>query len=139
MKLKTLQFAGTFDWKNAHTGKSEKLKFVIGTPEHSEKGTSVAQIWAGKQCQASCSSVDLGAASGAKAFAKDELSLPISLDLQCRGEELGALSARVAVLWGHGSRSETTLRFGSWVDGYEQAALKVEVDHFNAPRLAIDR
>lgn len=139
MKLKTLQFAGTFDWKNTKNGRLEKLRFVIGSPEHGEKGTSVAQIWAGKQCQASCSSVDLGAAPGTQALEKDELSLPISLDLQCRGEELGALSARVAVLWGHGSKSETTLRFGSWVDGYEQAALKVEVDHFNAPRLAIDR
>src|SRR4051812_24789471 len=59
MKLKTLQFAGTFDWKNARTGKTEKLRFVIGTPAQSAAGTtrgaSVAQIWSGKQCQASCS------------------------------------------------------------------------------------
>lgn len=132
MKLKTLQFAGTFDWKSGSSGKIEKRRFVIGTPAHGAVGTSVAQIWAGNHCQASCSSVDLGA--GVTGF-----SLPISLDLQCRGEELGALSARVAVLWSHGSKSETMLRFGSWVDGYEQAALRVELDQFNAPRLAIDR
>jgi hypothetical protein len=150
MSLKTLQFAGTFDWKNAHTGKTEKLRFMIGTPEKgAAKGTSVAQIWSGKHCQASCSSIDIVGRPGA--LEMDEASIPISLDLQCRGEALGALAARVAVLWSHGSQPTTTLRFGSWVDGYEQAALKVEVDRFNskalswntptqaAPRLASDR
>jgi hypothetical protein len=120
---------------------------VIGSPDSGSSGTSsstaVAQIWSGKRCQASCSSIDLGLAPknpspGAVrgALYAEDLSMPISLDLQCRGEELGALSARVAVLWGQGTQSQTQLRFGSWVDGYEQAALKVEVDRFSAPRLA---
>jgi hypothetical protein len=147
MRLKSLQFAGTFDWKNTRTGKVEKLRFVIGTPAQGAGGTpaqgaattSVAQIWSGKQCQASCSSVDFGKSTPPGALQTDELSMPISLDMQCRGEELGALAARVAVLWNHGSKGATTLRFGSWVDGYEQAALKIEVDHFSATSLAMDR
>lgn len=110
--------------KNSRTHGAEPLRFVIGEAEGGTKGSAVAQIWAGNHCQASCSSIQ---------FEKGDLSMPISLDLQCRGEELGALSAHVALLWAQGNNTSTQLRFGSWVEGYEQAALKVEVDRFSTP------
>jgi hypothetical protein len=123
LPIKNVQFSGTFSLKSSPQKKP--LRFVIGEPAGAGSGSSVAQIWSGDRCQATCSSIDIE---------KGEMALPISLDLQCRGEDLGgALSAHVAVLWDHGADHTTVLRFGSWLEGYEQAAMKVEVDHFNSP------
>jgi hypothetical protein len=127
VQLKTVQFSGTFNLKSPHAPGTQALRFVIGTPENDKSGMAVAQIWSGTRCQASCSSVDME---------KGDLSMPISLDLQCHGEALGPLSAHVAVLWDHGADHSTLVRFGSWLEGYEQASMKVEVDHFNTLSVA---
>ena len=119
--LKDVQFSGTFKLKSA-ASEAKPMRFVIGVPEDATPGSAVAQIWSGDSCKATCSSID---------FEKGGASLPISLDLQCHGAELGALSTHVAVLWDHGPTPTTQLRFGTWLDGYEQAAVRVQVDRFN--------
>ncbi len=109
VQLKTVQFSGTFNLKSARSSNTQALRFVIGTPENDKNGTAVAQIWSGKRCQASCSAIEYG-------------------DM-----EKGDL---VAVLWDHGADHSTLVRFGSWLEGYEQALMKVEVDHFNTLSVA---
>jgi hypothetical protein len=126
-QIESIQFAGTFSLKSASANKNKPLRFVIGFPAESNGDQAIAQIWSGSHCQATCSSLTLE---------KGDLSMPLSLDLQCRGGELGPLSAHVAVLWDHGPKPSTLLRFGTWLEGYEQASIKVEVDRFNSTNVA---
>jgi hypothetical protein len=115
--LKSVRYAAHFEWPQAGPGEKNSLQLLIGSRESSKTGETVAQIWSGNQCQLSCLSTQLD---------------PTALELKCRSAQLGMLTTSATVLWNRDAKPghEATLRFGTWLEGYEQAPLRVEIDHF---------
>jgi hypothetical protein len=126
--MSQIQYSASFDWQ----GKALKLR--VGTIVNQQGNTQrVATISDSVSCQAVCT---------AKPLEKtDELS-PAALDLSCWSSQMDVMNSAVSVLWPNSERGTTQnlLRFGTWVGGYKEAALKVDFDHFaemtSGPRLA---
>jgi hypothetical protein len=131
-RFKTLTYSAAFSWENAATHVAKPMRILVGTstlapdPARSEKPQLTAQIWSGKECMAVCE---------AKSFEKEGPFSPVSLEMTCKSAELGAVALPTTLLWGRGhSLSKLpTLRFGTWLHGYEQAALEVELDRYSMP------
>lgn len=105
-----------------------KMKLLIGKPKSSSE--MIAQIWSGKSCQAVC---DL------KMLQKEDAFTPISLEMDCKSPSISAL-ATPATLYFHASEMVVTqpeqfptLRFGTWLQGYHQSLLSVQVDRYTKP------
>jgi hypothetical protein len=55
---------------------------------------------------------------------------PGAFQLTCQGIRFDPLAARAAIIW----TSAPEIQFGSWLDGYRHAPLKVEYDQFTQAR-----
>lgn len=111
-------FSAHFDWKSP-AGVSKGLRLVIA--RNAKPGFKdskfIAQIMNGDECQAVCRTETVDVASA-------------SLDLSCRSAAFGALAAPATVFFhntGAGHKS-SVLRFGTWLQGYEQTILNTELD-----------
>ena len=125
-KLENLSYAASFQ-----SGSQMRLEIgEIMAP--TGRRLSVAQIWAGRECQAVCQ---------LKRMDIDQGYGPYALQMDCQGVRLNPLAAKATLLWGRGNRSDagkaastngfTVLRFGDWLNGYSTAALRVDVDKYS--------
>jgi hypothetical protein len=74
-----------------------------------------------------------------KGLERDARNRPISLDMECRDAGLRALRVPATLIWAEGSAlAWPSLRFGSWLQGYQHARLRVTLDRYGStpPRLA---
>jgi len=78
-----------------------------------------AQITSSDQCEAICSVEQKSL--GKRAF-------PEAVPMRCQSPRLGALQTPVTLLWPPGKSQKPVLRFGTWLGGYQQTALLVELD-----------
>jgi hypothetical protein len=86
----------------------------------------VAAVFARGQCQAICEVTNYE-----RDHANDSIANPLSLELNCRGIGLAPLSASATLFWPEALGQKTpTLRFGTWLTGYQKAPLKVRFDAF---------
>ncbi len=124
MPMSKVSYSASFQWIQPGTGKPQSHKLVVGAQGSS--GELSAQIWTGNQCEAICQP---------QSFDQDGPMSPIAMQMNCRGARLGSFTTTATLLWGRGqTMSRTpTLRFGTWLNGYEQAPLLVEVDQFSLP------
>lgn len=73
-------------------------------------------------CQATCQIT---------AFERDRADRPVSLELSCEGVALNSLKSPATLLWAeHSAFTFPTLRFGTWLHGYQHARLQVSLDRF---------
>src|SRR5262249_46212887 len=126
-----VQFSAKFTW--AHWEPTEAGMKTSGSPLEirigkvaGEKSKTLAQIYSqnGGQSQA---------VSEMKAFEKKGAFTPGVMDLACESVGFGALSAPAALVWANDEGTAPSLRFGSWLNGYKQASLTIEIDHFSQP------
>jgi hypothetical protein len=111
---------------NTASGKTELRTLVL---REASDGRVFGQIRSGEGTDGACQAV-----CRSKRMEKNG-PLPVAMDLECRSASLGSLSSTATLLWGRGrSMSKMpTLRFGTWLHGFEQVPLKVEVDQFSVP------
>jgi hypothetical protein len=140
-KLAHLTYAARFELKGS-SKRAEKMRVVIGVPSSPAVPVGrmalalpqpeyVAQIWGNGSCQAVCT---------LKRFEKHEESgRPLSMALQCQGARSEWLGTPATVQWTSESSTHPTIRFGSWLTGYEEAELLVSVDRYSRPSLRARR
>lgn len=121
-QIKDLTYSASFVYD------STPLKVRLG--KGANKSEFIAQIWnkAG-HCEAVCR---------VKVWDKITPGQPNSLDLDCASTNLGALTTPATIFWSIRT-GQPAIRFGTWLNGYKQADLKVEVDHFNRPSVLAKR
>jgi hypothetical protein len=110
--LRRVEYAAEFQMKHGANAAPTSLRLLIGLPKLKKSAKRVAQIWSGRECRALCE---------AKRFTRD------SVDLQCKNAQMATFSTRASVIL-----PETALRFGTWLQGYEQIPLKVSVDRLSS-------
>ena len=122
--FKNVYYSAVFRSMNAATSQKERMHLIIG---ESASKPMIAQIYSSTGCQATCEP---------KHFEKDGPSVPVALQMECKSTQLGAFTTTATVLWGRGRSMHRfpTLRFGTWLNGYEHASLDVERDHYSNPR-----
>ena len=98
----------------------EPMKLVISrTPA----GSSAQILAANGAIQARCS---------LKHVERDEGSKPLAVDMECRSAHFSPLVRPATIFWANGADSSApALRFGTWLEGYEQVRLNVEVDRYS--------
>ena len=118
-KLGHVEYKAAFDWMGTSVvPKTMQLRIgaIEGRPE-----MLVAQIVDGSECQAVCQ---------IKAIERSNLMAPVSMDLDCRGNKLNPLAAPATLFWAYGEELQPTIRFGTWLNGYQEASLRVEMDGY---------
>ena len=60
--------------------------------------------------------------------------MPVSMQLSCNGSQFQLLSSPVTLFWASAFQAQPELRFGTWINGYEQVALNVEYDAWSKPQ-----
>jgi hypothetical protein len=126
--LSQIQYSARFEWQG------QRLQLRVGTIRRGDgRMQRVATISGAGSCQAVCT---------AKPLEKTDERRPIAMDLACWSSQLEALNSPVTIVWPNAERGTRAnlLRFGTWVDGYREAALRVEFDHYSeavtGPKLA---
>lgn len=128
-------FTASFTWNNGSTysghsaASSKTLRLVITKnkkPRFNEPKL-IAKIMNGQHIEAICGVQSLETYKAGKSL------LPSSLDMSCKGTALGALAAPATVYFRNlnsesTSRGGAVLRFGTWLQGYQQAVLTTEFD-----------
>lgn len=117
-----------FDWKDSMTSITKNLDIVVtktAKPGFWDSKIS-ARIMNHGTCEAICRADNLEVVSNEPGMP----SVATSMDLTCHSSSLGALGAPATVFFQSGQNGTQTpvLRFGSWLQGYEQAYLKVQTD-----------
>lgn len=118
-------YHASFDWKDSITQKTKKLEIIVtknAKPGFWDSKVG-ARIMNGEQVEATCRADNLEVVSSESGAPK----VATSMDLTCHSTSLGALGAPATVFFQAGSQTPV-LRFGSWLQGYEQAYLRVEKD-----------
>ncbi len=132
-------YAATFKW-NPSPRSGKTLQFTILKNHHHGFSDSrwIAKIDEvsrdGQRVEAICSILSLETYSHGKAL------LISSVDMSCKSTGLGALSSPATVYFPDANAKSTArntaiLRFGTWLQGYQQAALTTQIDQsarFNA-------
>lgn len=121
--LETVSYSANFSFPKS----DRKLSIRVGTTKSwDSQEYFIAQIASGNDCQAVCR---------VKNIARDELTQsPIAMDLDCQGVGFRELTTPATLLWKSTLASDSTIRFGTWLGGYEQAALDVKFDKYSATR-----
>jgi hypothetical protein len=144
-------YSATFNWPLATTGKTAPLRLEIGTLKSSApvkkakkrtRPTMFARIVTpgSNRCEALCQ---------VKSLEKTGPLEPVSLDLACRGAHLASLTSPATIFWSGapaGSLASDaapvqfpTVRFGTWLGGYQLAFLRVEYDAYSQARRSAKR
>lgn len=102
------------------TFQKEPMKLVI----HREASGSSAQILtAAGAVQARCKF---------KNVERDESQKPVVVDMECKSAQFSPLVRQASLFWPNGAGSSSpALRFGTWLEGYEQVRLSVDVDRYS--------
>ncbi len=125
IQLKEVLYSAQFDWSaQLNQGVSTPMQIQIGTQSHPQ-GDAWAVITGPRGCQAICRM---------KEFVKNSVESPIALSMSCQGEGFGVLTTPATLLWTSYDFPKPTLRFGSWVNGYQSVALRVEFDRYSLPK-----
>lgn len=119
-KLEHVEYKADFDWMGSSVV-PKAMQLRIGSLE-GRPNEKVAQIATGGECQAVCR---------IEAFEKSNLQMPVSMDLDCRGNRLNPLAAPATLFFARGEELQPTIRFGTWLNGYQEAALRVDVDRYS--------
>ncbi|MGZ3707953.1 MAG: hypothetical protein ACXWPM_03890 [Bdellovibrionota bacterium] len=119
-----LEFSAKYSW----SGAPEPMRVRVGRASRGEKGSEwIAQLSTeSKGCFAFCS---------VKNFERENPLTPVALNLQCQSGQFGPLSAPTTILWNKSGKAEI-IRFGTWIAGYEQTTLSVDMDTYSGPSLA---
>lgn len=104
-----------------------KMRIVLSTKDPIQNPKNwIAQIWDESLCQATCE---------VKSTEPETPFSPLALHMNCHSSGIRAFSAPVTVLWPERGnlrpQNAPTLRFGSWLTGYESAPLLVEKDRLS--------
>lgn len=97
---------------------AEPMRVQVGRSQEE----TVALISSQDSCHASCKVVRLE---------KQGPRQPSALVMKCRSQRLAALTTPVALLWSESDRPSPEIRFGSWLTGYQQARLRIELDRYS--------
>jgi hypothetical protein len=127
--LENPAFAASFEWK-AENGASHKMSVRIAAGP--EDGKEEAQITSGKQCLAVCHvkpdapETDIGRTIAS--------ITPRQIDLDCSAAEFAALTGPATLIFKGAGVDAPMIRFGTWLDGYREASLKVQADRLETAR-----
>ncbi len=108
----------------------KKMQVVVAMSQMKQGGFNkpfpVAQIWSGSQCQAVCKVASIE---------KENSLTPVAVEMSCESVGFSPLAVKASILWG-GEKSmymakQPTIRFGTWLEGYRDSALKVELDRYS--------
>jgi hypothetical protein len=126
-------YSASFQWNEGQSNSGQTLRIVITKnkkPRFSEPKL-VTKIMNGKRVEALCS------IQSAESYLHGHTLLASSIDMSCKGTALGALAASATLFFPEkldgangqsASRNKPVLRFGTWLQGYQQAVLKTEFD-----------
>ena len=105
---------------NFNAGRAMRIK--VGTVKNANGSlTESAQIWSGRTCAAVCQ------ASQSEG----------TVELRCNGVQFEALSTPATLFLLADWKGASTLRFGSWLGGYQDVAVKPELNRYSGnPRIA---
>jgi hypothetical protein len=132
-------YSASFQWNEGQSNASQTLRIVImknAKPRYNEPKL-VAKIMNGKRVEALCSIQYVEGRTRQQTRETRETRgnalLASSVDMSCKGAALGALAAPATVYFRDPysestSRNKPVLRFGTWLQGYQQAVLKTEFD-----------
>jgi hypothetical protein len=124
-------YSAIFKWSGeAQSGKTMRIVIVKAKKPGFKDSKIVAKILNGKNCEAVCNVEKL------ETFGTEKSLKAASVDMSCKSAALGALAAPATVFFQNESNpflpvsneSKSVLRFGTWLQGYEQAVLTTEVD-----------
>lgn len=119
VRLDPVSYSAQFDWQGTQAS-AKKLKIKVGALASSKSNTALtALIYSDQGCEAVCQ---------VKNFMKEDNFQPIALSMECRGVKFEGLSTPVTLMWSVTHAAAPTLRFGSWASGFEETALRVDVD-----------
>ncbi len=134
-KMDQVLYQASFSWNQLDSvegatvqqKKGSKMKVVVGTLVAGSRAP-MAQIWSDGSCQAVCK---------LKSLEKEGVLQPIALEMDCQGVGFSPLAMNASLLWGGTSSrfqaEKPTIRFGTWLQGYQQAELEVQVDLYSTP------
>lgn len=121
VSFKKVDYSAQFTWK----GKLSNLS--VGTAIENGKLRWLAQIASTRggvqSCQAICEVQHLE-------VDRFRESAPVSLDMKCQSSGFAPLETKAVLLWASEIQQAPMLRFGTWLSGYQDAVLKVELDGF---------
>lgn len=103
-----------------HTSTSSTPWKLVIYKKHSKKRL-FAQISADGASLAECE---------LRGFERNQLGQPLTLEMGCKNTQLESFTTTATLLWDHKSRTSASLRFGTWLQGYEQVPLTVQMDRF---------
>jgi hypothetical protein len=121
-------YSAIFKWSSeAQSGKTMKIIIAKAKKPGFKDSKIVAKILNGKSCEAVCNVEKL------ETFGSEKSLKAASVDMNCKSAALGALAAPATVFFQNESdpslgEPKSVLRFGTWLQGYEQASLTTEVD-----------
>lgn len=126
VEFKDLSFSAEFNWAQWNGRGQMPMKVQFGSRRAATgHGTRlVARVLGASGCQAVCEVLS---------FQKSSTGAPVSAELACRSPGFHALTSSVTVFWAHPKTGEPVIRFGRWLDGFEETSLRVELDQLSRP------
>lgn len=128
-RLGKILFSATFPGTKSKATHSPRLKLLIGQLRDEETAVQArprtplqARILLGSSCQAVCQVTPSLSLSDAESSA---------LDLDCHASQLNALTTS-ATLFLPSRRQTSSLRFGTWLNGYRRTPLLVELSRIGS-------
>ena len=117
-------FEGSFAWKGAGraTASSRQMKLVLASAE-------LAHIVAGDSVVAVCRVKPEDTSPTGRAIAS---VAPRQVDFDCEAAQFQGLTGPATLILRGRGNPTPLLRFGTWLDGYRNAPLKVMTDHLSA-------
>ncbi len=121
--VSTSAFSAELTYAASFALNGKPMKVLIHRP--SMNAGASAQIQSENARVASCE---------VKSIERDETMKPVAVVMDCQNPGFKQLANTVTVFWpGLNPQNVPVIRFGTWLSGYEQAKLKVEVDRFQSP------
>lgn len=123
VSLKQTLYTATFRWKGQGI-KARGMRLSIGTAtDAGGRQRTIAQISSrAGACYAVC---------GVRSVEKQGTLSPSSMQLDCKANDFGALSTPATLTWTDFNGPAPSIRFGTWLSGYQRSALKVELDSYS--------
>lgn len=131
-EISGVNFSAAFQWSEAGTPRGD---YLLQMKDRS------AQILQGNRCVAFCTVQTRAKNKGAKNAPGSGLSgrklaetqFPEAVDLECRATDLSGMVTPASLIFRteQGAGKTPILRFGSWVNGYQETELKVQVDQLS--------
>jgi hypothetical protein len=120
-----LSFEADFEWRGpgrATAAAARGMKLVIASAE-------LASIMDGEKSVALCRIKPEDTSSLGRAIASIG---PKQVDFECEAAEFAGLTGPATLIFKGPGNPSPLLRFGTWLDGYRRAPLKVTTDHLSS-------